>query len=508
LTVRSTVAQLFGIDLRSLALFRVSLGVMLLADLAWRARDLEAFYTDFGVLPRSHLAQAWSARWYLCLHAWSGGSSWQAVLFLAAAVFAVLLAVGFKTRLATAASWVLLISLQNRNPPLTQGGDMLLRMLLFWCLFLPLGARNSLDARRLRSSAPAPEEPRYALSAATAAALLQVAFVYWFGVASKRDPAWMTDGMAIWLALNLDQFATPLGIWMRHLPPLLLRLMTYLTMLLEGLFPTLAFLPLRRAPQLRTAVVFVFWFFHLVALNLTLHLGHFPWVCAIAWMLFLPTWFWDVLAQRPRKPEDGEPAALGLPRPVNAVVLVLLLYVALWNVRNMSPGGFRNVIPPPLDRLADTTRIDQLWIMFSPHPPVDDGWFVFPATLRDGTKVDLYREVMGTASAAPQPDVDWTKPGLVSETFRDERWRKYLMALNGDRNRFHRPWLADYLRRRWDRDHGADPARQVAALQLCFMKETTPEFPGEAFAPLEKMVLFEKSWALTPARPAPARSTP
>jgi len=511
--LRIVLTQLFGIDLRTLALFRVSLGAMLLADLAWRARDLEAFYTDFGVLPRSHLAQAWSSRWVLCLHAWSGEASWQALLFLAAAVFAVLLAAGCKTRLATVASWLLLISLQNRNPPLTQGGDILLRMLLFWSLFLPLGARFSWDARR-RPSAAAGEGPRYAFSAATVAALLQVAFVYWFGIAAKRDPAWMTDGTAIWLALNLDQFATPLGIWMRHLDPLLLRLLTYLTMLLEGLGPTAAFVPHRHVPQLRTALVFVFWFFHLAALNLTLRLGHFPWVCAIAWMLFLPAWFWDVLVPRLRsastrsfRRDDERPAALGLPRPVNAVVAALLLYVALWNAGNLHPGGLRTLVPPPLDRVADATRIDQIWTMFSPHPPDDDGWFVFPATLRDGTQVDLYREVMGTAPGG-RPAVDWTKPAVVSETFRDERWRKYLMALYTEKSGFHRPWLAEYLRRRWDRDHGADPARRIASLQLCFMRELTPEFPGEAFAPPEKVVLYEKGWPLTPARPALARSTP
>ena len=43
----------FGIDTRSLAAFRISLGLLILADLALRSRNLRAFYTDFGVLPRS-----------------------------------------------------------------------------------------------------------------------------------------------------------------------------------------------------------------------------------------------------------------------------------------------------------------------------------------------------------------------------------------------------------------------------------------------------------------------
>lgn len=39
--------------MRSLALFRIALGALLLLDLIGRATDLEAFYADTGVLPRS-----------------------------------------------------------------------------------------------------------------------------------------------------------------------------------------------------------------------------------------------------------------------------------------------------------------------------------------------------------------------------------------------------------------------------------------------------------------------
>ena len=45
--------EIFGIDLRTMALFRVGLGALLLADLALRARDLTAHYTDAGILPWS-----------------------------------------------------------------------------------------------------------------------------------------------------------------------------------------------------------------------------------------------------------------------------------------------------------------------------------------------------------------------------------------------------------------------------------------------------------------------
>ena len=47
---RNFAAQLWNVDVRSLAVFRISLALILLFDLVIRASDLEAFYTDLGLL--------------------------------------------------------------------------------------------------------------------------------------------------------------------------------------------------------------------------------------------------------------------------------------------------------------------------------------------------------------------------------------------------------------------------------------------------------------------------
>jgi len=101
--------EIFGIDLRTLALFRAGLATLLLVDLALRARDLTAHYTDFGVMPRAVQSTnldpfAWS------VHLVNGTAWFQAVLFCAAALFAVMLFAGYRTRLATVMSWALLLS--------------------------------------------------------------------------------------------------------------------------------------------------------------------------------------------------------------------------------------------------------------------------------------------------------------------------------------------------------------------------------------------------------------
>src|SRR5262249_40604753 len=147
---RALAFRVLGIDLRALAVLRIGLGLAVLADLAVRASDLRAFYTDAGILSRSDALSlfAWLHAWPLCVHM-AGGSLWSQVLFFVlAATTAGALVAGWRTRLATVVAWLLTVSVQLRNPFVGAGYDQLLRMLLFWGCFLPLGARMSVDGIR------------------------------------------------------------------------------------------------------------------------------------------------------------------------------------------------------------------------------------------------------------------------------------------------------------------------------------------------------------------------
>ena len=209
--------SLFAIDLRSLALFRIGLACLLLANLAYCAVDLEAWFTDFGVLPRIELQRLTEpGALQLSLHTWSGGAALQVALFLLSAATAVALGLGFHTRSATLASWLLLVSLQNRNPLILTGGDELLRLMLLWSSFLPLGAVASLDARRT----PAPLSQWSVVSVAGAALLLQIALLYPISALFKlREPAWQSLE-ALRLALSVDGAATSLVQPLRAAPSL------------------------------------------------------------------------------------------------------------------------------------------------------------------------------------------------------------------------------------------------------------------------------------------------
>ncbi len=300
----------FGLDLRALALFRILLGVILLVDLAARAGDIGVFYTDSGVLPRVDLldrVDTSATPWSVSLHMISGLPGVQLALFAVAAFCAFCLLIGHRTRLFTVLSWLLLLSLHNRNPAVLNAGDVLFRMLLFWSIFLPLGARGSVDAAMREPREDGPDEGGHRTwSVAAFCFMAQVSIVYWATALLKTDPIWTEDRTAVWHALKLDYMALPLATVMREWPPGLLELATRGTLLLEFWAPFLIWIPVFVGP-LRFTACAVMLALH-AGFTATLQLGLFSYVCGAMWLALVPPAAWDRLFARFRR----DPRRLGM----------------------------------------------------------------------------------------------------------------------------------------------------------------------------------------------------
>lgn len=421
LLTRTSLA-LFAVDVRALAALRIALGVLLLADLANRTPDLCAHYADAGTLPRDTLRALRPGTWPLSVHMLGGGTAFQAALFVLAAGVAAALLAGWRTRIATALSWFLLASLHARNPLVLQGGDTLLRLLLFWSLFLPLGAIWSLDARRAGDTSP----PRRIVSPATAALLLQTCAVYWMSGLQKSHPVWQVEARAVADALALDSFATAFGRSLLAHPDLL-RASSRIVLWTEIIAPLLAFVPVCTA-RIRVAVVLTFVAMHL-GFALCLELGLFPLTSAASWLVFLPASFWDRVTRAPVRAETA-PVLYGS-TAAGVAAFLLLAYVAWWNVGVLDD---RREMPIGLRRAGRMLGLQQQWKMFAPAPPRADGWYVVAGRRADGSWGDALRA--GRA-------LDWRKPALVSATYPSQRWRKYLVNLSRKRYAGYR---ADYAR--------------------------------------------------------------
>ena len=287
------IRSVFSIDLRGLALFRIALGLILVADLLIRAPDLALWLSDEGVAPREWIIQ-WNNDWRFSLYFAHGHWLWAALLNGVALLSAVALMLGYRTRLSTLFSFVLLGSLHFRAPMLLQGGDMLLVAMLFWSMFLPLGARYSVDATLVRnraSSAVAPlKSANTYLSVATAAILLQAMAVYFFSAWLKTGVEWQVDGTAIYYALHLDDlntwFAQQWRDWHHLTVPL-----THYVLWLELVGPVLIFSPWLN-PTFRYLGVLAFVSLE-VGFLFNMQIGLFPYVSITTVLLFLPSSFWD-----------------------------------------------------------------------------------------------------------------------------------------------------------------------------------------------------------------------
>lgn len=423
----------FSIDFRALAAFRIGLATLLLIDLMQRAFDLEAHYTDLGVVPRAKLF------WFrvadiepISLHALSGDFAWQAILFVAAAGAAVALGLGFHTRLATFASWFLLVSLEARNPMILNGGDIVLRLLLFWSLFLPLGSRLALDVCHRTAISKTDGAATGIRSVGSAVLLLQVALVYPVAALFKwREPVW-TRLEAFEAAMSVDGVATPLGQALASLPSLP-AILTATGLGLESFGVLLVFSPWA-TKRLRLALPLAFMAFHIVGIASTFRIGIFPFVMFVAWLPFLPYPFWDAVERlssrwRPSR-QDGvritspseEHSESGM-RWTGAHPASDFLAGALGLCVLLHNGATLGWIAGDAGGTFGWTRsisaflaLDQHWSMWSDPP--SNRYFVIVGETPAGQQIDLRRN--------GQP-VDWSSPSWRS---RNARWWKLELSLS------------------------------------------------------------------------------
>ncbi|GHA67073.1 HTTM domain-containing protein [Pontibacter akesuensis] len=488
--------NVFTVDLRALAVMRIWLAGIILTDLSIRASDMEAHYSNMGILPLHVLHQHLWLPHFFSFHTLSGLWQVQLVLFAVAAIAALCLLLGYKTRVATVISWLLLLSLQNRNPLIAQGGDDLLRMLLFWGMFLPWGKYYSVDAVQAEKAGVAPIKTTY-FSIATAAYILQVALVYFSTALLKNSPEWTTEGTALYYALSLDQILMPGGRLIYPYPELL-RALTHFSYYTELLLPLLLLIPFYNN-FFRLVVVGVLAGFH-VGISLTLFVGLFYLInlASVTGLLPPPAMDWldkrlfssfrstrlgpfkhplrhlrrlnffsvEVRMNRPLLPNHV------LPQLRNAFVAVALFYCIWWN---LSGTALTPKIPDGSRWFGYVLRLDQHWGMFAPTVFKDDGWYVLEGNTAKGAVIDLNQQ--GKAA-------DTVKPASVMSLFKNDRWRKYSENYLFVHNSYMRPYYCNYLMRRWNEAH---PQQQIKHLDVVYMLE--PSLPDYQVATPKREVL-------------------
>lgn len=299
------------IDARSLGLFRLAFGVVLLSDLFQRYRYLQEFYSNEGVLPNhNHLfnlhdtAHVWSF-----FHAFSfPGESLVAFAFILFVYLALL--VGYKTRAFHALALVSLVSLTGRNILLENAGNYAAIALAAFTLFLPLGSRFSVDSVMASMAARAEKGPAALndrappspaliaaerlpgfspVSLAALAVLAQIVIIYLVTAIQQRG-AWR-DGTALHYALNTERWVSGLGASVRSLSPSLLSIWTRLLYITGWAVPALIAIPVGFRATRNAAVALMA--VHALTLGLLFNFGLYAWTLLAAAALLIPQESWD-----------------------------------------------------------------------------------------------------------------------------------------------------------------------------------------------------------------------
>lgn len=434
----------FSLDRRSLAVMRVAYGFLILTDLLIRSVSFEEHYGRLGAFPVTVAFEMGLQPTNLSLHVLNGTTGYQGLLFLLHAFFALMLLLGWRTRLFTILCFVMAVSLQNRNFLILNGGDNWMRLVLFWAIFLPWGDRWSLDSLKNRS-----EEVNFVSNVASFGLLTQVMIVYFVSALYKTGPAWRTEGSAIYLALHQLEWNSDLGTYFLYFPNFLM-VLSFAIMLYELIGPWLLICPCAFGP-VRTFSTLAFIGFHF-GLEVCMELGVFPLVGMCTLLGLFPAWAWERFplrslgraldwAYHPRSWNRRLVEQAGSSEPLTHWVTPYLLWlVALftltWNMSGRQGESFP--LPQSFKVAGQLMALNQYWGLFAPEPGRTGGWLVLEAQLSDGSVIDLQ-----TNQA-----IDWSPP-RSSSVFPTQRVKRWWVGVTNEDYKAVRPYVASWLVRRW-----------------------------------------------------------
>ncbi len=422
-------AYWFGdVDARPLGLFRIAFAALMLKEAIYHIFVAEVWYSEAGMFP-ARLLPRLAPNMPTLMTAMP--DTWMAIVFFIFwALVAVLLLIGWQTRVMTILNMVFLVSVINRNPLVATGADSVMQAFAFWSIFLPLGRSFSLDARRRG------EYGKVLVYAFPVRMFqIQIALIYIFTTIFKLQGQTWANGDALYMAMQIRMHTFPLAEWLlTNLPLNMLRVLTYLALLIEGAFAVLVFAPVFQ-PYLR-AIGLVYGILLHIGIALVMNIPNFPLVMIIGYLMLIdPRWLdwlsrYELVQQFPKRVVPvpvqptksptgcaamlaGIPAAMGKGayRALLAGILLAAMFSIIWgNVLSNERLVTRLHTPAMPRALEESMRAIGLWeswALFAPDPLTYEGWFglngIFPNTTYDvRSRVDRPRWYVG-------PQARWGK---------------------------------------------------------------------------------------------------
>ncbi len=453
--------QLFAIDLRALAVLRILLAGICIGFVFVQFSYIEVLYTDDGILPRPINQQMlgdgfWSLMWF------NDTEGFARTILIFTSLAACVFALGFQTKIMNFALLVLVWSIQVRNPLVLTGGDILLRMLLFWTLFLPLNGTWSFDSVRGGEDR---EKGWKVASIGSAAIMLQLVYMYFFTGLAKLNPFWL-NGDAMEYAMQLEMSVKPLGEWLAGMPGLM-KFATVATLVAEISTLFLIFVP--RMHHFNRGMLLGFFLMFHIGIWLTMSIGIFSITAIAAWVIFIPSDIWNMWLGTPvgySEKRFHKPEFLTLDRVLQIVAAVFLVSVTLQNlVMALGPETSRKLAIVEL--FGRSTMTVQQFHMFS-KPPLYSPWFEYNAQLDSGERVDVFDSKRRNTNLKPPSIYTY----MQSQNWRRIHWNLITHPLYPPESESVYTAVRERLLQaavdRWNQEHLADPV--IKAELLCHLE--------------------------------------
>ena len=290
-SIRNYFESVFGVDKRSLPIFRIGLGLVGLYWFLDKLFHLTDYYGSGSLIEPNNLRLDGIYSVSLLIDsAW-----WQYLLCSLGIIASVSLIIGLFSKVSNFLLLIIFTGFIKSNPYIAHSGETLYGVLLTWSLFLPLARNFSLDTLFLKNEEKASGEKKL-WNIATTGLTLQIFLVYFINFLLKGEH-WKDTMMAGSMSLNLHYLSTRLGDWLAQsqfdaLQPLI-RIGTFTWASLELILPLLLLVTFARG-WLRFWGLAVMAVFH-IGFSSLLSLGVFSWVIVVAYIPLVPTVVWDRL---------------------------------------------------------------------------------------------------------------------------------------------------------------------------------------------------------------------
>lgn len=398
------------------SVFRVIFSLILIRDAVFRIFVAKEFYSDTGVVTRAIAYAENVPLSKYTLMSYFGTAAEASLFFGCWILIGIALLVGYRTRLMTILNFLWVVSIHTRNPWILDGSDDVMIVLSFWCIFLPLGDYWSMS-RTNRVSADA-----YALPLRLVQ--LQIASIYLFTALYKLIGDTWATGDALYYALSLESFSTPIGDWFLGIAPnILLQGLTYFVLFAELLFFPLVFLP-RLQPFAKYFALGSMTLIHL-GIASTMAIPNFSIIMITSYLLFLSES--EIRRLLIFLPKTLRPASIGYASQAPAsypycgtpillsILLSFILAMCLF-VNVLAIKEWRVFVPSFLQHLAPEVIaylwIPQRWMMFAPNPRPTEGWIVISVVNSEGQTHHLPTDGVHLSAMPPRnfgPNARWIK---------------------------------------------------------------------------------------------------